>query len=116
MRRVIIESPYAGDVDTNIQYARAAVVDCLCRGEVPIASHLLYTQHGILDDNDPYDRSLGIIAGLAWHLVADAVVVYTDLGISHGMQTAIDHAGNINKPIEYRSLGRAWAPIDYASP
>ena len=40
-RRVIVESPYAGDIETNVAYARAALRDCLSRGEAPIASHLL---------------------------------------------------------------------------
>ena len=42
MRRVIVESPYAGDVERNIAYVRAAMRDCLMRGEAPLASHLLY--------------------------------------------------------------------------
>jgi hypothetical protein len=41
MRWVILESPYAGDVEANVAYARAAVRDSLMRGEAPIASHLL---------------------------------------------------------------------------
>lgn len=47
---VIIESPYAGDVDRNLEYLRAAMRDCLKRGEAPFASHALYTQPGVLDD------------------------------------------------------------------
>ena len=46
MRQVIFESPYAGNVEENVAYARAAVRDSLLRGELPIASHLLYTQPG----------------------------------------------------------------------
>jgi hypothetical protein len=37
MRRVIIESPYAGDVDMNVAYTRRAMRDALQRGESPIA-------------------------------------------------------------------------------
>lgn len=66
MRRVILESPYAGDVGANLAYARAALRDSLMRGETPVASHLLYTQTGVLDDSDPAERELGISAGLAW--------------------------------------------------
>lgn len=51
MIKVILESPYAGEIDRNIRYARACVRDSLLRGESPIASHLLYTQSGILDDD-----------------------------------------------------------------
>lgn len=90
MKLVIIESPYAGDVERNIKYARAAMADCLKRGEAPIASHLLYTQDGVLDDNIPAERSMGIAAGLAWRKVADAAVFYIDLGWSNGMLAAWD--------------------------
>lgn len=81
---VIIESPYAGDIDRNIKYARQCVKDSLNRGESPIASHLLYTQEGILDDSLPNEK-LGIDAGLAWKSVADKHVFYTDYGYSAGM-------------------------------
>jgi hypothetical protein len=50
MKKVIIESPFAGDVKKNIEYARKCMRDSLLRGEAPLASHLLYTQDGILDD------------------------------------------------------------------
>ena len=59
MRRVILESPYAGSVEENVAYARAAVRDSLLRGESPIASHLLYTQPGILRDDVPDERRAG---------------------------------------------------------
>lgn len=108
MRRVIIESPFAGDVERNIEYARAAVRDSLLRGEAPIASHLLYTQPGILDDDVPEERQHGIEAGLAWRTVAEASIVYTDLGISRGMEYGIRAAKEAGVPVEYRSLA-AWA-------
>ena len=104
MKLVIIESPYAGEVEENIKYARECVSDSLRRGEAPIASHLLYTQQGILDDNTPEERLLGINAGLAWKRVADASVVYVDRGITRGMQYGIDAAEAAGIPIERRSI------------
>ena len=104
MRLVIIESPYAGDVAANEAYARACVKDSILRGEAPIASHLLFTQPGILDDNEPDQRWAGIQAGLAWLRVADASVVYTDRGISPGMAHGIAEAQAHGVPVEYRSL------------
>lgn len=104
MRLVIIESPYAGDVETNVQYARDAVRDSLLRGEAPIASHLLYTQPGILRDEVPEERQCGIDAGLAWRVVAQACVVYVDLGISSGMRYGIAAARAAGLPVEMRSL------------
>lgn len=106
MRLVIIESPYAGDVEANITYARACVADCLARGEAPFASHLLYTQPGILRDEVPAERAKGIAAALAWYRAADASVVYTDRGISRGMELGIASAKAAAKPVEFRSLGR----------
>ena len=104
MRLVILESPYAGNVERNLDYARAALADCLRRGEAPVASHLLYTQPGVLDDNVPDERSLGIEAGLSWARVADAAAFYVDLGWSAGMQAAWErHVAN-GLPVEQRTI------------
>lgn len=110
MRLVILESPFAGDIEANVAYARRCVRDSLSRGEAPIASHLLYTQPGILDDADPIERAWGIDAGLAWKRVAEASVVYTDLGISKGMQFGIDAAVEAGLTVEYRSIGLEDTP------
>lgn len=108
MRLVIVESPFAGDIPRNLRYARAALRDCLTRGEAPFASHLLYTQEGILDDGEPRERLLGIRAGLLWGLQAQATVVYTDLGTSRGMEMGLEAAREAGRPVEYRALGGEW--------
>lgn len=106
MRRVILESPYAGDVEANVAYARACLRDCLERGEAPIASHLLYIQPGVLDDDNPEERALGIAAGLAWSdtFVCEGAVFYTDRGWSKGMLAAKAHHVENGTPIEERAL------------
>ncbi len=104
MRLVIIESPYAGDVEANKAYARACMRDCLLRGEAPFASHLLYTQTGVLNDLIPAERTLGIAAGLEWGERAEATVVYVDRGISDGMLQGIERANRVGRPIEERWL------------
>jgi hypothetical protein len=101
---VIIESPYTGDVERNLRYLRAAMRACLRRGEAPFASHALYTQPGVLDDNDPVERIKGIAAGFAWRSAAVMTIVYTDLGVSFGMEAGIAHAREIGQVIEYRSM------------
>lgn len=101
---VCLESPFAGDVEENIRYARACVRDCLNRGEAPVASHLLYTQPGILNDDVPSERQWGIDAGLACAKLAEKTVVYTDRGISRGMQYGIENATNCGRVVEYRKL------------
>jgi len=103
MRLVIIESPYAGDVTRNVAYVKACIKDCIGRGESPFASHALYTI--ALDDSDPYDRSLGMNCGHAWGKVADATVVYSDLGISEGMKQGIAEAQKDGRHVEYRLIG-----------
>ncbi len=102
---VVIESPYAGDVARNVAYARRCVRDSLLRGEAPIASHLLHTQRGILDDNKPEERVDGIAAGHAWIPVADFVAVYTDHGISGGMYAGMAAARAAGVVITYRQIG-----------
>lgn len=103
---VIIESPYAGDVEKNIEYAQWCVADSLLRGEAPFASHLLYTYLGILSDDIPEERELGIMAGLAWGDVAERTVVYKDYGISDGMKIGIQRAKDAGREIVYRKLLR----------
>jgi hypothetical protein len=116
MRRVIVESPYAGTSPwrlvaffqrmRNRRYARQCVRDSLMRGESPFASHLLFTQRGILRDEIPAERQRGIAAGLAWLGVADASVVYTDRKISPGMKLGVEAAKASGIPVEFRTLKR----------
>jgi hypothetical protein len=118
MQRVILETPYAGerggrtwnddDVQKNLRYLRACMHDSITRGEAPLASHGLYTQPGVLHDGSPLERELGIQAGFAWRAVAEKTVVYSNLGISKGMQYGIDHALAHNGCIEYRELAIDW--------
>lgn len=113
---VIIESPYKGNnyeqLQGNIAYARSCLRDSLKRGESPFASHLLYTQDGVLDDTDTEERKLGIEAGLLWGLAACKTVVYTDLGISAGMEQGIAAAMRDNRPVEYRTLNFYPFPVN----
>ena len=104
MQRVIIESPYAGEVDKNTAYARQCMRDSLDRGEAPYASHLLYTQPGVLDDSDAQERAQGIEAGLIWGTLADRTVVYVDRGLSEGMIQGIYRAEHEGREVVFRSL------------
>lgn len=110
MKRVIIESPYAGNIEFNLCYLRACMHDSITvHHEAPFASHGLYTQPGVLKDEDPVERQLGIASGFVWRDLADGTVVYSDLGITKGMQYGIDHAAKTGKPVVCRSLGGVWA-------
>lgn len=102
MKRVIIESPYAGDVSDNLIYARRALYDSLMRGEAPLASHLLYTQ--VLMDSRAGERILGVEAGYSWMEKADLIAFYVDLGWSNGMRLAQNMACHFDIPCEARSI------------
>ena len=125
MRRVIIESPFAGKTEherePKLRYLRACMRDSLLRGEAPFASHGLYTQPGVLDDNVPAEREHGIQAGFAWRNVADGTVFYHDLGWSRGMLAGWEDAKMASRSsrsphlaIECRLLGGEWAAYDLA--
>ena len=102
MKLVIIESPYAGNVEENVAYAKKCLLDSLRRGEAPFASHLLYTQ--VLDDLLPEERTLGMLAGFQWGEKADLCAVYTDNGISNGMMKGVAEAARNKIPVECRTL------------
>lgn len=108
MKRVAIESPFHHNdpavKQVFLNYARAAVRDSLRHAEAPIASHLLYTQEGILRDSVASERAWGIEAGFTWNAFAEAVVVYSDFGISSGMAKGITFAEMHNIPVEYRTI------------
>ena len=90
MKRLVIESPYAGDVEDNIEFARVVCLYAIYLGYAPIASHLLYTQ--FLDDDIQEERMLGIEAGLAWSSQAEEVWFCLQEGakLSKGMSLAMD--------------------------
>lgn len=105
MKRVIIESPYAGNYDLNEAYAELAMHDCLVNyNESPYASHLLYTRRFVLRDDVPSDRKLGIEAGFCWRDVADKTVFYKDLGMTEGMVQGLEDCKEKEKDCEVRSL------------
>ena len=96
MKRVILESPYAGDkigMKINEIYGEFCMHDMLVNhNESPYASHLLYTRKYVLRDWVPEDRKLGIEAGFEWRGVADRTVFYCDLGMTPGMEKGINDA------------------------
>lgn len=109
MRLVIVESPYAASEPLRggqppLRPARSPRLPP--QGESPIASHLLLTQPGVLDDNEPDERKLGILAGHAWFAVAQLCAVYTDYGVSFGMRTGMYAAEKFGVPISFRSIGK----------
>lgn len=105
MKKVIVESPYNGEVELNEAYAELAMRDCLLNyNEAPYASHLLYTRRFVLNDDNESERSLGINAGFEWRDTCDKTVFYVDLGITTGMLQGIKDCEAKNKVYETRIL------------
>ena len=58
---VYIASPYAGDVEGNVAFAKAACRYAAAKGDTPVAVHLMYPQ--FLDDRVPKEREAGLKMG-----------------------------------------------------
>lgn len=104
MKLVVIESPYAGDVERNRIYLNRCIRDCIDRGESPYASHKMLVDS--LDDTVAEERRTGIKAGLIWAGQADLVAFYTDYGFSTGMAHAMYAHGEKGHSFELRQIGK----------
>jgi hypothetical protein len=104
---VIVESPYAGATDVelnrNIRYLERCLRDCIDRGETPYASHKMLTV--CLNDKVPEERALGIAAGLVWRRLAERRVFYIDHGMSRGMKGAEELYEREGLSFVQRSIG-----------
>ena len=58
---VYIASPYAGDVEGNVEFAKAACRYAAAKGYTPVAVHLMYPQ--FLNDRVPKEREAGLKMG-----------------------------------------------------
>lgn len=106
--KVVLESRFSAanieDLVRNKKFTLACMRDCFLKGEAPYASHVIYAQTHILDDFISEERALGMHAGFLWGDLAFKTVVYTDLGISSGMEMGIERAKKQGREIEYRAL------------
>lgn len=108
LRIVILETPYKGDnwenTEENLRFARLCMRDCLLRGEAPYASHLLYTQEGVLDDKVAEERRIGMEAGFEFKRLSELSVIYVNRGVSGGMRAGIRKSIETKQGFEYRLL------------
>jgi hypothetical protein len=120
-RTVIIESPYFG-VHDACRYLACCGLDCIERGEVPLASHsflpLCLPEHVLLPGRGVTGRELGLECGEAIRALVKHTVFYVDLGWSAGM-IAANKAAALSGTREDRTLrGRAleiWNAGDWPS-
>lgn len=96
--KVYIVSRYAGDVENNVKAAIRYCRFAIDKQKMPIAAHLLYPQ--IVDDNDPTEREIGTMYGLALLALCDEVWCFGKT-LSAGMEQEIKEAKRLGKPIKY---------------
>lgn len=96
-KKIYVASKYAGDVEKNvaatIRYCRRVIDD----GYMPIASHLMYPQ--ILNDDNPDERELGLMFGLALLRSCDEIWVFGE--VSPGVAREIEEAKRLKKKVRY---------------
>jgi hypothetical protein len=97
---VYICSPYSGNVENNIKSARRYSRFAVDMGYIPITPHLLYPQ--FLDDNNPAERSLGLLFGNVLMSKCAEVWVFGSY-ISSGMNAEIERAKRKKYTIRYFS-------------
>ena len=97
MKLIFIASPYAGDIEKNIGYAKQACRYVLNEGNAFFCPHLLYPQ--ILDDNNPGERKIGISLGKEFLVKCDELWAFGD-NISSGMFEEIQFAREKGIPVK----------------
>ena len=90
-------SKYGGDVNANVVATIGYCRRVIREGYMPIASHLLYPQ--VLDDNNPSERELGLLFGLALLRMCDEVWVFGTVTL--GVASEIEEAKKLKKQIRY---------------
>ena len=105
-KKIYVASRFAGDSRVSVQAnTKAAIRYCryvIAEGCMPVASHILYAASGMLKDDDPEERELGLIFGLALLGLCDEIWVFGD--ISPGMAAEIEEAKRLHKPVIYKEL------------
>lgn len=115
--KVIIETPYAGNIEYNSEFTKACVRDSLINhNENPQCLHLIYPK--IINDEDTSERSLGLGRSFAIHKKANRKIYYLDRGFTEGMREGFVHAIDNGIPVEFRCLSKdkkVQQFIDYAN-
>ena len=96
MKLIYVASPYAGDVEKNVEYAKQACRTVMESGYAFFAPHLLYP--AVLDDMIPEERQAGIEMGLTLLCWCDELWVFGPT-ISSGMQAEIAEAERLRIPV-----------------
>jgi hypothetical protein len=89
----IVESPFKGDRERNVEFAKNVCRALVWEGWNPYASHLFFPQ--FLDDDDEAERQTGISFGLEWG--AKARVVFCCLREGEDMSLGMEYALSLHR-------------------
>ena len=95
---IYICSPYAGDIEKNVNAARGYSRFAVDKGFIPLAPHLLFPQ--FLQENKPKERQLGLLFGNALMSKCAEVWVFGSR-MTPGMETEIKRARWKNYRLRY---------------
>ena len=95
---VYICSPYAGDVERNVNMARTYSRFAVRNTCISITPHLLYPQ--FMDDGSPAERELALFMGMVLLTKCEQMWVFGSV-ISSGMRAEIAKAEKKNIPVRY---------------
>lgn len=96
--KVYVVSPYSGDVSNNVEAARKYCRFVAMKKHIPLASHLIYPQ--FLKDDNPAERELGTMFGMALLAMCDEVWVFGKERTT-GMKAEINEARRLHKTIRF---------------
>lgn len=105
MKLIYVCSPYAGDIDANVRFAKDACRFVMRKGHAFFAPHLLYP--AILDDSIPHQRAIGMSMGLLMLRKCDELWVFGPR-ISSGMQSEIEEASQLGIPVKSVALSSVY--------
>ena len=109
MKLIYVASPYAGDVEKNVAYARRVCREIAEHGYAFVAPHLMYPE--ILDDAVPEERQAVIKMGLTLLQRCDELWAFGPV-VSSGMQTEIAEAERLRIPIRRMDMAGELVPPD----
>ena len=95
---VYICSPYAGDVEVNVENARRYCRFAVDAGYIPIAPHLYFPQ--FMDDANPRERDLALFMDIVLLTKCAELWVFGDT-VSKGMSIEIEKARRKGQTIRY---------------
>ena len=107
MKLIYVASPYAGDVERNVEYAKQACRTVMESGHAFFAPHLLYP--AVLDDAVPEERQTGIEMGLTLLHRCDELWAFGSV-TSSGMQAEIEEAERLRIPVHRMDISEDLAP------